>query len=252
MSVPEPPPEVPTFPDAFASPRDALVGGAIEALGVPGLVLGASYLGFGSLVREHGLSLGFGLFSTFSSWALPGQVVLVELYAVGASLLTIFTAVALTNFRFLPMVVSLLPVIRRPGRPVWTLYLAAHLIAATGWAVAMLRCPTLPPEQRLRFFVGFAGILWLASLVGTALGFFLSSAVPISVSLGLVFVNPVYFMLIFLIDLRHRARILALLLGAAAGPLLQIWFPGWGLLATGIACGTAGFLVDLKLRSRHG
>ena len=78
-----------------------------EALGLPGLVLFASYVGFGSLVRESGLGLPEGLVSTATGWALPGQVALVELYAVGASVVTIALAAALTNTRLMPMVVEL-------------------------------------------------------------------------------------------------------------------------------------------------
>ena len=48
--------------------------GAREAFGVPAIVLGASFLGFGALVREAGLSPWHGLLSTALGWALPGQV----------------------------------------------------------------------------------------------------------------------------------------------------------------------------------
>ena len=63
--------------------RRMFFSAAKEAAGMPALVLGASYIGFGSLVRESGIGLGLGLFSTLSAWALPGQVALIELYGVG-------------------------------------------------------------------------------------------------------------------------------------------------------------------------
>lgn len=233
------------------TPRGALIAGVREALGTPLLVLCASYIGFGSLVRGSGLSLAAGLLSTATTWALPGQVALVELYATGASLLTIVIAVALTNARMMPMTMTLLPVLRLPGRRTWRIYLASHFIAVTGWAVAMLRCPDLPPEQRLSFFIGFAVTLLAGSLAGTAVGFFLSGAVPAAVSLGLVFVNPIYFMLLFLGDLRARSRLLALLFGAGLAPVMHYAAPTWGLLITGIVAGTAAFLLS-RGKWRHG
>ena len=227
-----------------------MIAGLREAIGAPMLVLGASYVGFGSLVRELGLSLPAGLLSTATTWALPGQVALVELYATGASLVTIFIAVAMTNARMMPMTMTLLPVLRLPTRRTWRIYLASHLIAVTGWAVAMLRCPDLPPEQRLSFFVGFAGTLLVSSLAGTAIGFFLSGIVPPAVSLGLVFVNPIYFMLLFLGDLRARSRLLALLFGAGLTPVVHALAPTWGLFITGVVAGAAAFFLN-RAMGRH-
>jgi predicted branched-subunit amino acid permease len=101
----------------FVSPRAALLAGIGEALRVPAWVLGASYIGFGSMIRESGLGLEFGVLSTVSMWALPGQIVLVEMVGVGASALAIALVVSSTGVRFMPMTVTLLPVLRRSGVP---------------------------------------------------------------------------------------------------------------------------------------
>jgi predicted branched-subunit amino acid permease len=232
-----------SFKIDFKSPRGALRAGIREAFGAPLLVLFASYVGFGSLVRESRLSLPVGLLSTALTWALPGQIVSVELYAVGASLLTIFIAVALTNARMMPMTLTLMPVLKVEGRARWRLYLVSHLIAVTGWAVAMLRCPDMPPAQRLSYFFGFAVSLFCGSLAGTAVGFVASGAVPSAVSLGLVFVNPIYFMLLFMTDLRDRRRMLALVLGAGMSPVIHQFAPTWGLLITGVLGGAIAFAM---------
>lgn len=220
-----------------------------EALGMPGLVLFASYLGFGSLARETGFGLGAGLVSTATGWALPGQMALVELWSIGASLLAIGLAVALTNTRLLPMVVTLLPLLRTgaAGRrvPSWCLYALAHVIAVTTWANAMRRLPELPPESRLSWFAAYGATLFTVTLAGTAGGFFLAGVVPEPVTLGLVFLNPVYFLMLFAVDLKQRARALALAFGLVMGPLLHPIAPTYGLLVTGLAAGTLAFALDL-------
>lgn len=217
--------------------------GIRESLGAPVLVLGASYVGFGSLVRSSGLTLPQGLVSTASAWALPGQVALVESWAVGAGVVATVMAVWLTNLRLMPMVLALLPSLRTPGVPRWHYYVAAHLIAVTSWVIGMRRCPELPAEERLPFFWGLSLSLWAVSLLGTALGFFLAGSVPPQVSLGLVFLNPVYFLLILMPDnLRNRAQILALAFGAALGPLFHLVSRDWGLLLTGVTAGTLAWL----------
>lgn len=235
----------------YGSPPRALLAGAWEAFGAPALVLGASYIGFGSLLRDSGLGLGLGLLSTLTMLALPGQVALVELYAVGASLLAIAIAVALTNARMMPMTMSLMPLLRLAGRARWRDYLAAHLVAVTGWAVSMVRCPDMPPPQRMSFFVGFASVIMLACLVGTVVGFLASRLVPTSVSLGLMFLNPAYFVLLFLTDLRTRWRVLALVLGAVLAPWFHWLTPTWGLLLTGAIGGTLAFVVHRAIRIRR-
>ncbi len=232
----------------FGTPAAAFRSGARESVGVPMLVLCGSYLGFGALVRETGLAIWHGLFSTLTSWALPGQVALVELYAVGAPLLIIASAVALTNARLLPMTMTLMPIIRGPRAPRWSYYLAAHVIAVTGWAAAMRNCPSLPPEQRLPYFAGFSGTLWVSTMGATAIGFALADAVPAYVTLGLVFLNPIYFMLVFASDLRQRSRMLALLLGALIGPPLYLWSPDWSLVVAGVTAGTLAFAVTRPRR----
>ena len=236
----------------FGSPRAAFKGGLRRACGVPVLVLASSFLGFGALVHQVGLSVWHGLFSTATAWALPGQVALLELYAVGASLAVIAGAVALVNARLLPMTITLMPLLQGPGWPRWAYYLAANWIAVTAWAAGQRDCPALPAEERLPYFFGMSAVLWCATLATTAAGFYLSDLVPFSVTLGLVFVNPIYFMLVFAADVRARPRLIALLLGALLGPPLFLLDPEWSLPATGIIAGSAALLLDRALAKRRG
>lgn len=243
-----------TEPPAYATPRAACLGAMREAMGAPMLVLAASYLGFGSLVRSSDLTLPFAIASTVTGWALPGQIALVELYAVGASLVAIALAVSLTNVRLLPMTLALMPHLRSRGRPRWQYWAVAHWVAVTGWVHTLRRAPDLPVDQRLPFFFGFSMVLWSATLTATAAGFVLAGAVPGYVSLGLVFLNPIYFMLILGADARERdrTRAWAMALGALLGPALHTIDPDWGLLATGLIAGSAAFAGDRWLARRRG
>ena len=236
--------DLPETDQGFGGPRAAALAGLRQAFGAPGLVLGASFLGFGALVKQSDLALWHGLASTITGWALPGQIALVELYAAGASLLSIALAVALSNARLLPMTVTLVPVLHSPRWPRWTYFLAAHYIAVTGWAAAMRVCPAIPPDQRLPYFTGFTVTLWSATIATTAAGFYLAGAVPQQVSLGLVFLNPIYFMLVFAQSADQRMRALALALGALAGPSVHLLTPDWGLLIAGVGAGTLAYALD--------
>jgi predicted branched-subunit amino acid permease len=239
-----------------AQPIPTLAGsirfGIREGLGVPGIVLGASFVGFGSLVRETGMSLPFGLISTATGWALPGQLAMIELYGAGAGLIAIALAVALTNARLLPMTVTAMPLLRHPGHAPALYWLAAHLIAATGWAQLFRRAPVLLPENRLAYYFGLTGTLWVISLIATAIGWELAGRVPHPVTLGLVFLNPIYFLLLFAADIASRPRMMALGFGAALGPVLHLITPDWGLLLCGLIAGSLAFAIDrARARRRH-
>ena len=227
-------------------PADRTAGfrrGTRDAIGVPVVMLAASFLGFGSLVRSSDLSIWLGLASTATGWALPGQVMLVELYATGASLVVITAGVALANVRLLPLTLSLVPHLDRSRARGWQLYLSAHLIAVTGWVQSMRIFPTLEPADRLGYMVGFSGMLFATTLAATAAGYWLADAVPTEVSMGLVALNPLYFMLLLSPSLAVRPHALALVFGGVAGPLLHLVSPDWGLLLAGGIGGTLAFLL---------
>ena len=165
---------------------------------------------------------------------------------MGAPLAVIALAVGLTNARLLPMTVTLMPYFNEAGTPRWKLYIASHWIAVTGWAEAMRSFPAMPPERRYPFFVGMSLVLWGSCILASGVGYYIAGLVPFHVSLGLVFLNPIYFMLVFASDLANRGRAMALLLGAIAGPALHLVVPDWSLLIAGLTAGTLGYLIGRK------
>ena len=127
--------------------RAAFRAGCRAALGVPAAVLLAGMIGFGALGHASGLGLGVTTASSVLIYALPGQVVLVEMVALGASGTAIVIATALTAARFLPMTLTLIPQIPASDRQA-SLFAKAHLISTTSWAVMTRNFPDLAPEQR--------------------------------------------------------------------------------------------------------
>ncbi len=227
----------------FPSIARAWRGGVREALGVPAAVLAAGYIGFGALARDADFSLLLAFVSTLTIWALPGQIALIELWQLGTAAPALVLTVMLTSARFFPMTAVLLPMLRHPRWRGWHYYLIGHFIAMTGWAVAIRRCPQMTAEQRLPYFLGFAVALWLACLTGTTVGFFLAELFTDLVTLGLIFLNPMYFVLILTGETRSRIGIVALIAGAISGPLIHLLIPEWSLIVAGLLGGTLAFLV---------
>jgi predicted branched-subunit amino acid permease len=213
-----------------------------ESIGVPSLVLAAGYLGFGALANGGQFPLWAALLSTLTIFALPGQLAMLEMSVSGAVPVVIVITVALTAARFLPMTVALLPMLRSPaGHATWRLYAAVHLLAMTGWAASMRRCPDLPVEQRLPWFVGFALTNWVACIVFTVVGYELAESLPPLVRQGLVFVGPLYFVLILTGETRTRHGVAAIACGAVAGPLIHLAAPQWSVMLGGLVGGTLAY-----------
>ena len=233
-------------PQDSPSAAQAARRGIRDALGMPMVVLLASMTAFGSLARESGLSLELALASTIGVWALPGQIVFVELYAAGGDVVALILAVSLANARFLPMAMSLIPMLRDGLVRTGWLYLYAHLLSAQSWAYCGRVFPGLPADARRLYFVAFALSILVISLGGTALGYVLTGTLPRPLALSLVLVNPL-FMLLLLADSRSRPVVLALIAGVVLGPLMHLMAPNWGLLLTGIVAGSAGFAADRVL-----
>jgi len=229
------------LPASFDTFRAAFRSGFDEAFGVPAAVLGAGYVGFGAFASDTNFTLWATVLSTLTIWALPGQLVMLEMANLGAPGVVIVTTVMLTATRFLPMTVSLLPVLRAPDHPRAAYFIAAHLLAMTGWAVAMRRAPDLPRPARLPFFIGFTCCLIVCAASATAAGFLLADKLGPTLKMGFVFMNPVYFTIVLVGDVRGRTMALALLAGAIAGPLAYLATPQWSVLLGGLAGGTIAF-----------
>jgi predicted branched-subunit amino acid permease len=182
-------------------------------------------------------------------FALPGQVVILEMFISGSSLLAIGFAVTLTSTRFLTMVVTLFPQLHRRDRnPL--LYLWVHMLAMTAWAVSMREFPRMSPQHRLNYFIGLALPCWLISPMGTVLGYFVAGWVPAAVTLGLVFINPLFFLLTFT-DVKPWANRIAIGLGCILGPVFYVFDADSSLLLTGLVAGTLAYVIDRRwLRPR--
>jgi predicted branched-subunit amino acid permease len=231
--------------------RTAFRQGALEACGVPAAVLFAGYLGFGALAAAHHFPLWVAVASTPALWALPGQLVLVEMHTLGAPLVATVLAVMLSSARFLPMTLMLMPELRDARHRPWKYYVAAQLLSLSGWTMAVARFPRIPRGERLAWFYGFTLVCMAASAVATAAGYLGADRLTPTARLGLVFMVPMYYLLILTGAVRERSAAIGLACGAVAGPLAYLATPQWSVLLGGFIGGTCAFLI-LKLRAKDG
>lgn len=232
------------------SPAEHAWRGARHAIGVPTFVLIATMLGVGGLAHDVGFPLGATVLSTVLIWAGPAQVILFGSLASGTALPAIALAVCISSLRFFPMTVSLLPLVRLPGRTRWQMLAAGHLVAVTNWTEGMRRLPHLAPEIRYAYFIGFGVTTMATSTLATGIGYLLASRLPVVLAAPLLFTTPLFFSASLAAGARRLVDWAALLLGFALAPLAG-WLlgPQFDILIGGLVGGTAAFLLH-RLRSK--
>ena len=220
--------------------------GVKHAIGVPALGLGSSMFAFGAFLHSAGFDIYQSFFSTFFTFALPGQFVMAETILAGGTLLNIFLAVLLTNSRLYPMTVNITPLIRNSNVPKWKQYIGAHFIAVTSWFNFFSVQKNIKEDEKFNYFFGLGGFLWANSVVCTVAGYLFSNLVPHEILIALVFINPMYFLVMTVSNLEEKKIICSIFVGATLSILLNDVFPGWSVLIAGVFAGTLGFFIFRK------
>ncbi len=231
------------------SSASAFRRGARDALGIPLLVLMATFTGYTGLAREAGFDLPQVLVMTGLIWALPAQVVLLSAIAAGASLPAAALAVGLSGVRLMPMVVAILPELKTARTRTSTLILISCYTAVTSWVIGMERLRGIPREWRTAWFLGVQATLVAANLAVAVAVFVLVVGMPPLASAALAFLMPVYFLTSLWNSARENAGLVAMVAGLLAGPALHGIAPGFDLVAAGMIGGLAGWMWHRRERA---
>ena len=200
-----------------------------------------TYVGIGALTHDFGFGLGWALASTALVWAGPAQVILVSALGAGVAPIETALAVGVSSARLLPMVISLLPLIRRPQTPYRALVLPAHLTAVTMWIEALRLLPQVPREARIPFANGVGCGFMAAAQAGTLIGYYLATSLPPLLTAGLLFLTPISFLISTTRNCRLVSDWLALAFGLVLEPLMAAWQVGLDLLWSGILAGSLAY-----------
>jgi predicted branched-subunit amino acid permease len=241
--------DAPNAPPGTASSA-LLFGVRTAATSVFAFVIVFTYIGYGALAHDYRFSVGWAMLSTVLQWAGPAQVILVTGLGAGTSLIEIAVAVGLSSVRLLPIVVALLPMVKRENSRPWQLVVPAHFMAVSVWVEMMRHGPGLPREHRISFCNGVGATLLVMGTVATAAGYYLQSVLPAVFGAAAMFITPIS----FLVSTARNARLLlekaALGLGLAIGPVLAFSQVEFDLLWTGVIGGTLAYGLHRVQRRR--
>jgi predicted branched-subunit amino acid permease len=223
-----------------------MLGGTRAAASTAGIVMAASFMGFGAFLRSVGFDLGAGLATIPLIWALPGQVVFVDSFAKGVGLIATTLAVSITAVRLMPLTVLVLAETRIAGAARWPEFLGAHFVAVTLWLLSRQKMEDVPFARRLPWLIGLGATL-CASMVGfSALGYALAELLPATLAAALVFFTPAFFLLSLLSGIRWRFEYTALVLGGVLGPLIYSVAPELDLFVAGLLGGSLAMLLGKR------
>ena len=218
-----------------------LIKGIKDASGLPLIGLGLSMFTFGAYLKSYNFNLLQSFCSTFFAFALPGQFVMAETIISGGNLINIFLAVLLTNARLFPMTMHIIPTLKINKLATWKYYVLCHFVAVTAWISYTSIYKKIYYINRYQYFLGLGGTLWAGSVLSTVLGFLFSSQLDYQLLIGLVFLNPMYFLLMTLKNIKNKKLFIVFLTSSFLTPIFYFYLKDWGIILSGILSGSIGY-----------
>ena len=216
---------------------------SVRSFDSPAIALACSFIAIGALLKNIGFNLQQSFFSTFFTYALPGQLVMAESFIIGASLINIFVGVWLVNARLFPMAISMFPLLKSNKQPRWKYYLSCHFLAVSSWLIMKKDYRTITEEFRIDFWIGIGTATWSIAIISTVFGFFVSDYLSKDMMIGLAIVNPIYFFCMLIGSIKNIAIGTSVILGTILGPAFYLISPEWCILYGGVSAGIIAFFL---------
>lgn len=234
-----------TAAGSFQSTASAFFGGVRAAfMSVFFPVISGTYIGIGALAHGFGLGAWWVALSTVLVWAGPAQVILISAVGSGAASFEVAIAVSLSGIRLFPMVVSLLPMLRRPTTRLRDLLLPTHFTSGSMWMESMRFLPAMPRERRMAFCNGLSVAFMVTAVSAGFVGYYLAAELPPLFAGALLFLTPLSFLVSTARNAREMMDQLALAIGIVLGTVLTASHVQLDLLWTGVGGGTLAYAVE--------
>jgi predicted branched-subunit amino acid permease len=115
-------------------------------------------------------------------------------------------------------------------------------MAITGWAQLGFKQETIAPNDLLHYYKGFAATIYVFAISGTIIGFHLDNLIPEHVLRIVIFVTPLY-LLLLIINAKQTTNKLAVVIGGTLCPLLYPLAGDWAILCAGFVGGTLSAFI---------
>ena len=198
-------------------------------------------LSFGAISNSYHISLFQTLIMSLFIYAMPLQVVLVDMIKHGSTILAVLITAIVINFRFSLMSATLLPYFKKVKS--WLILITFPLLSASGFTVSHVKfdSPSKPADlDHFYYYIGVAGTGFLVSLVFTLLGFFISGIEDsIFITTLLTMILPIHFTALTAMRWPKFRFIFATLLGFLLMPVGRLVSSEYALIVAPILVGLA-------------
>ena len=200
---------------------------AVAALAVAVAGFGVS---FGLLARSAGMGWLAPIVMSSTTFAGSAQFAAVSILGTGGTVAAAVAAAVLLNARYWPIGVSVAPWLEGPA---WSRFLRAQLVVDESWAVSAEGDGRFDP----RILVGAGLTLYVAWVIGTAVGSLGGEILGDPNALGLDAAFPALFLALVLPQIRSRRALVAAVVGGAIALALTPLTPaGVPIIAASAAC----------------
>jgi len=187
-------------------------------------------ISFGLLARADGWGWLAPILMSATTFAGSAQFAAASILGDGGTVAAAVAAALLLNARYGPIGISVAPWLEGPR---WRRFLHAQLVVDESWAIAARG------EGRYdrRILIGAGLLLYVAWVLGTAVGAVAGRALVDPTKLGLDAAFPTLFLALLVPQIRNRKPLFAALLGAAIALALTPLTPaGVPIIAASAAC----------------
>jgi 4-azaleucine resistance transporter AzlC len=185
---------------------------------------------FGLLARSAGMGWLAPIVMSATTFAGSAQFAAVSVLGAGGTVAAAVAAAVLLNARYGPIGISVAPSLEGG---VLSRFVRAQLVVDESWAVASDGEGRFDP----RILVGAGFALYVAWLLGTAVGVAFGDVLGDPTRLGLDAAFPALFLALLVPQLRSRTAVAASIVGGAiALALTPLAPPGVPIVAAGLAC----------------
>lgn len=214
----------------------------------PGWGVFASMIGFGTLASEASVPMLHALIIMAGLWSMPGLIAFVDLYNSGISILALVIATGIANVRVLPVTIATIPEIRTSQKVKPAHFFYAQFNSVNAY-LGLLNVKQKIKDRRLltQYFVGFCiGTLFLGS-AGLIVGMTLAGSVSPEILRILIFVTPLYILLLATSS-RRPSILLSIVVGGLVVPYAQTLSADWGVVVGGVLAGTIAYFMARRWR----
>jgi predicted branched-subunit amino acid permease len=214
----------------------------------PGWGVFASMIGFGTLASEASVPMLHALIIMAGLWSMPGLIAFVDLYNSGIGILALVIATGIANVRVLPVTIATIPEIRTSQKVKPAHFFYAQFNSVNAY-LGLLNVKQKIEDRRLltQYFVGFCmGTVFLGS-VGVTVGMTLAGSVSPEILRILIFVTPLYILLLAASS-RRPSILLSIAAGGLVVPYAQTLSADWGVVVGGVLAGTIAYFIARRWR----